>query len=315
VTLYALKSVLAAKIETTVGTPISLSASDAAFNVFNAKIFASFEMVERELQGGFDRGAAVTAGHKGRMTFSTEIQWDGTTTEPSWADTLFPACGWVKSGQVFTPRSEAPGSNVKTLTIGRYVDGMYYQLSGCAGSFTVNLTAGQRGMIDWDFSGVWSTPTDVALITPTLPTSLVQLWSKGACSWNSVDFYALNAQIQSGNTIAYRPQPGTSTGFHSAIIVDRYPKVTLDPERKLVATQDRWGKWLTGAEHALAVHVGGVVGNSTTALLQFDAPKAQVMQIDDEERDRIAVDAMTFGCNKNGSTQDQSLSITFTAAT
>lgn len=303
-------AVLAAKIETTVGTAETLAGADAAFNIFDAKVVPDIEMVDREGQGGMDYLFSVPAGRKGRVTFRTYLQWDGTATEPSWAETFLPACGWVKSGQVYTPRSEAPGSNVKTLTIGRYVNGTLYRLAGCAGTGTVTLEAGKPGYIDWEFSGVWLGRTDATILAPTYPTVTHCKWSGGVSQWNDVDMLASTAKINLGNTVVYREFAGTTTGYHSAIITNRRPMVTIDPEAETVAAQDRWGAWLASTEQSLELHCNG----STNSLIQFDAPKAQAMSIAEGARERLVTDDMEIACNKNGATHDESLKITFTAA-
>ena len=116
------KRVLAAKIESTIGTAETLAAADAAMNIYNPIIQATIDMEARQGQGGFGMFSSVPGGRIGVATFRTYLEWDGTVTEPSWADTFLPACGYVKTGQVYTPRTEAPGTNVKTLTIGVYQD-------------------------------------------------------------------------------------------------------------------------------------------------------------------------------------------------
>lgn len=97
-TLLRRKRVLAAAIESTVGTAESLDAGDGAFNVYNALINPNITMIQRESQGGFNYLSPIPAGYSGAATFRTYLEWDGTATEPAWADTFFPACGWVKSG-------------------------------------------------------------------------------------------------------------------------------------------------------------------------------------------------------------------------
>ncbi len=164
------KKVLAAKIETTVGTAESLTAADAAFNVYNPMIQANISMEEREGQGGFGYLPAVPGGYGGTVTFRTMLEWDGSSTEPAWADTFFPACGWVKTIGTYNPTSQEPGANVKTLTIAVYEDGVRKTLAGCMGTFVVTLPTGRPGYIDWTFTGVWQAPSDVALISPTYPT-------------------------------------------------------------------------------------------------------------------------------------------------
>jgi len=304
------RSVLAAKIETTIGTDATPAAGDAAFNIYNAVMTPEPTMEEREGQGGFGMLAQVNGARRATCTFQTKLQWDGTATEPSWADTFLPACGWVKNLQVFTPRSEAPGANVKTLTISHYADGVLRKMTGCVGTFVVNLPTGKMGFIDWTFTGVWAGETDTAIITPTYPTDLNYKFASGACTWNSVALFPATTTIDAGNVITMREDPSKSSGYLCGIITNRYPKVTTDAEKVLVASQDRDGAWLAGTENALALHCGGV----PTSLLQFDAPKAQIIDIGYGDREKQIIDNLEFACNKNGATHDQELSITFTAA-
>lgn len=312
--LLGKKSVLAAKIETTPGDAISLSASDAAFNVYDAQIVPDIQMDTQEAQGGFGKLASVPAGLKGRMQFKTFLQWDGTATEPAWADTFFPACGWVKSGQVYTPRSEVPGTNVKTLTMGRYVDGTLYTLTGCMGTFKVNLPTGRVGFIEWDFLGVWAGRTDASILSPTHPTAANLRFAGGVSQWNNVDLCTSNVVIDAGNELylleCANGDDALRSGHTYCVVTDRTPIVTADPLAVTVAAQDRWGAWLSRSEFALEMYCPG----PTTSQLRFDAPKAQIINNTEALREKLVADQIQFQCNKNGSTADQELSITFTAA-
>lgn len=304
-------SLLAAKIEATVGTDATPGASDATDNIFNAKIEPMIEMEEREGQGGFDRLSAQSQARMAKVTFKTYCEWDGTATEPSWADKYFPACGWVKSGQVYTPKSEAPGTNVKTLTFSHYIDGTLRKVTGAVGTFKATLISGKLAFIDWEFTGCWAGESSASILTPTYTTNTNYKWASGVCQWNDVDLRAAQAVIDAGNVIHMREDPSTASGYISGIITDRYPKITIDPEKVVIGTQDRHSLWLANTEYALELHLGGV-GNSK---LQFDAPKAQILKITHTDRDKLTVDSIEMACNKNGTNQDQCLSITFTAAT
>lgn len=306
-------SVLAAKVESTVGTDVTPSASDATFNIFNARIEPMIEMEEREGQGGFDRLAAQSSARTAKATFKTYFQWDGTATEPSWAEVFLPACGWVKSSQTYSPVSLPTGtssSDPRSLTISHYVNGVLRKITGAVGTFKATLISGKLAYIDWEFTGVWAGETDASIITPTYVTDTNYKWASGVCQWNNVDLLAAQAVIDAGNVIHMREDPSKASGYLAGIITDRYPKITIDPEKVLVATQDRHGLWLSNTEYALELHLKGA-GNS---VLQFDAPKAQIMKITHADRDKLVVDQIEMACNKNGATHDACLSITFTAA-
>lgn len=304
------KRVLAAAIEATIGTAESLDAGDGAMNIYEAVIQPGITAIQREGQGGFGYLPPIPSGYSGTASFRTYLEWDGTATEPVWAETFFPACGWVKSGQVYTPRSEAPGSNVKTITIGLWTDGKVQKLAGCSGSFVVTLPTGNPGYIDWTFLGVIQDEADEAIIAPTYPTDKPMRFAGGLAEWNDVNLCVSQATINSGNNVVLRECPTTEAGFISAIITDRRPTISVDPEAVTVAAQARWAAWLAMTEYVLELDIGGP-GNS---VLSFDAPKATIINKQDADRNGMVTDQIEFQCNKNGATHDQELSITFTAA-
>lgn len=304
------KRVLAAKVETVIGTAESLTAADAAMNVFNPMIQATIEMEEREGQGSFNYLTSVPAGRIGTATFRTYWEWDGTATLPKSAELFLPACGWVKTGSVFTPRSEAPGTNVKTLTMACYVDGVLKQIAGAVGKFTLTLPTGKTAYFDWEFQGVLlDAPTDLAMLAPTYPTVKPLRFAGGFAKWNAVNLCVSSVVIDSGNEIVMRECPTTDAGYISGIITNRKPKITADPEAVSVAAQDRWGAWLAQTEYALALDMAGPSGSTVS----IDVPKAQILNIQEADRGKLVTDQLEFAANKNGATHDQELSITFTA--
>lgn len=313
------RRVVAAKIEGTVGTAETLAGTDAAFNIYNPMIQCNTDMEIREGQGGFGHFASIPGGKTGVVTFRTYLEWDGSATEPSWADTFFPACGWVKSGQVYTPRTESPGTNVKTLTIGIYQhDGasgtVFKSISGAMGNFVVNLPTGRPGFIDWTFNGVWQAPSSVTMLTPTYPSDQVCRFAGGLAEWNDVNMCVSQATINSGNTLYMRECSTTDSGYISAAITNRVPTVTVDPEQSTISAQNRWASWLDDLdEYLLELDCAGPSGTVSDAVLTFDAPKAQIINNQEGDRSGIVTENLEFQCNKNGATQDEELSITFTA--
>jgi hypothetical protein len=178
------------------------------------------------------------------------------------------------------------------------------------GTFPVNLPTGRRGFIDWEFSGVWQPVTSVALISPTYPTAKGLRFAGGLAEWDNVNMCVESVTIDSGNNVIMRECPTTEAGFLSAFITDRRPVISANPEAATVAAQDRWAKWLSESEHELELDLSG----PTTSVLSFDAPKAQIINSQEADRNGMVTDEIEFQCNKNGATHDQELSITFTAA-
>src|SRR6056297_2341837 len=118
------KRVFAAKVEATAGTAETLTASEGAFNAYNVMIQPTVTVEEREAQASFNRLAGVPGARQGTATFRTDIHYDATNI-PTWASVLLPACGFVDDDPSFLPKTAAPGTGVKTLTIGCFQDGMF----------------------------------------------------------------------------------------------------------------------------------------------------------------------------------------------
>jgi hypothetical protein len=192
---------------------------------------------------------------------------------------------------VYTPRSEAPGSNVKTLTIGAYVDGVFKSIRGAAGTGRWVSPTGKPSYIEWDFMGVWVAPSDVALITPTYPTTLPLRYATATTTWNSVALCLENITFDFGNEIILRECAATVAGYESA-------------------TQDRYGQLIASTEGILTWNLDG----PTNSTITFSAPKAQIIGITEGDRSGLVIDEIEWAANKNGTTADQEVSITFTAA-
>lgn len=309
-TLLKRKRILAAKTEATPGTAESLTASEATFNVYELTVQQEIEKTTREGQGSFGHLPSVSGGHKGRITFKTDLGWDGTATEPAWADTFFPACGLVKSTNTYTPRSEAPGTNVKTLTMAVYEDGRRKLMRGCVGTFRLVCETGKPAMIEWDFIGIWTTPTDVTLLAPTYPTVAPLRYASGVTEFNSVAMQCQSVTLDVGNTTYLREGTAASniSGYIAGCITNRRPTITANPESKLIGTQDRYLFFRDSTEYVLTFEIAG----PSSSKIVVSAPKATIENIQDADRESLIIDDLTFLCCQNGSTADQEFSIVFT---
>lgn len=300
------KRVLAAKSETTIGTPISLGASDAVFNVFDATIQQGIPFIGREGQSSFAPITGSLGAYMGTLTFSTDLI-PGSGAVPAWASTLLPACGYVVSTATYTPRTEAPGSNVKTLTMGLYENGLYKQIHGAMGTFVVRFVAGEPVRIDWTFTGIWSDPSDVAIIAPTYPTVMpLRFVSSALDLGGATTLKVREVTIDAGNEVVLREDSTTSTGYVSALITGRRITGTIDPEAELVATKDFYTELTTLVEQELEIVLASAGIGAT-----FNLPKIQFTNIQEADRSGIQVDNLEFQANRSAAAGDDEMSIIF----
>lgn len=314
-TLIKRQRVLAAAIESTSGTAETLDATDATINCFDVEIQAGIEFNERMGQSAFSRLPGVPGGRMGTVTFKTEITGDGAGGIPTWASTFLPACGWTASAQVYSPKTEPPGSNVKTLTIGVYERGsgnaLLKQIKGAAGTFKFIGPSGKPTSIEWTFTGVWVAPSDATMLTPTYDNNIPIRFADITLTVGGSAIGCINQmEIDAGNNVIMRecPTETDGSGYAAALITDRRVVGTFDPESRLVATEDVFGAWIAGTEAALSCVLADA--NDTITLA---APKIQRTNIQEGDRNGIQVDNQEFQCNRSAAAGDDEFTITFAA--
>jgi hypothetical protein len=303
------KSVFAAKVETTVGTAESLTSAEGVFNARDFDIQPNIAVTRREGQGGFNYLAGIPEGMQGTAKIVHDLAYNGTDI-PTWASVLLPACGWVDTAGVFSPVTQGPGgaAGVKTLTIGHYKDGKRALLSGAMGTFKIVCPTGKLAYIEFTFTGKYSTnETDTAIIAPTYPTTLPMRFAAGALTWNSVALCTSNVEVDAGNSVVMRECVNATdrSGFVSAIVTNRQPVITADPESVLVATQDREAHWLSSLPYALSITVG-----ASGSSIVIAAPKAQLENKQQGNRNDMMTDDLTWLATA-GAAADTELTITF----
>lgn len=300
------KRLLAAKVETTIGTAQTLAQADAAMNIFESSIEPTTEFLPREGQGSFSPLYGTLAGSKGEVKFWTELT--GGASPPLWATTFLPSCAWINTSGVFTPSSNAPGvGGVKTLTIGFFEDGLYKQLRGCMGNPVFMFRTGHPVKVEFHYTGIWDAPTDVPNLTPTYPTVQPLKFVSAGLGIGSWAPKIAELTIDGGNEVHLREDPNDASGYISAMISGRHIHGKLNPEASKVADQDSYGQWLSLAQQALAIALG-TTGNGVA----FAAPKLQFHKISEGDRNKIQIDEIEFQLNRSSSAGDDELSVTFT---
>jgi hypothetical protein len=216
----------------------------------------------------------------------------------------------VNSSGTVTPRTETPGANVKTLTLGKYINGVYERLAGCMGTAKIMFETGRPTFIDWTFEGKWVTATDTAMITPTYPTVHPIVYRGATTTWNSVALCLSRMTLDLGNKVYLQECASDATGYSFAVVTDREPTITADPDSKLLATQDRYAALHASTGGAFSLELAGFATNAT---IEFLAPNAQLMSVKRGDREGISIDNLVLACNEH-TTADQELQIIFDEA-
>lgn len=303
--------VVAVRHEATVGTAQSLTAADAAMNVFNPVMQPTVTMHDRENPSGFGSLASVPGQRYFTATFMTEVRGDGTGGVPFWASRLLPACGMVRTGNTFTVASGSPvggssDTSVRALTIGSYENGRLKLATGCMGAWKINFEASKHATIEWTFMGRYNDVVDAPILTGiTRPTTKPIIFhGLDVTVGGSASSCLSTLSIESGNNVIVRPCASEIGGIESGLITNRKVTATLDPESKLIAEGNVFGDWLAGAESPFELRLED--GDDS---ITFAGPKFQRTNIQDAERNGIDVDQTTGQFNIDEG--DDEFSITF----
>ena len=186
-------------------------------------------------------------------------------------------------GTVLSPISE----DFDCYTLKFYEDGLLYTLLGGQGTFTVDATAGNFGVLEFTFTGQYVAPADAALPTGAVfETTLPQQCELGLLTWGSnVDLVVEQWTFDQANNVVPRPDINKTDGFQGVRITDRTPAGGFNPEATLVATEDFWADFSAALAKVFTARVGSTQGNQVILY----APRVQTSEISFGDRDEVRV--------------------------
>ncbi len=262
-------ALVAAKIETTYGTAVTLAAADAMFVTDFTHKMIEGDVVERNnITGTMGAQGSVRVSQYDMIEFSVELAGSGSAgVSPRYAP-LIKACGFsevitASTSVVFTPVS----SGFSSLTMGVYYkddagNNMRQLITGARGTVTLDMGSGGLPQLKFSFTGLYNDPANATGLTGDFSSIPVP---KGANKANtpSVTFFgdALptgNISINPGVEVKYR----NLINLESVDILDRKGSVSV--ELDMPTTTDATAWVLRGKNNqlgALSVTHGTVAGN------------------------------------------------------
>lgn len=288
---------MAASIEDTEGAAETLEAADA-FLAANFKFTPGIAIHKREnTTSSLSKFAAIPGARQATMEFDVEMKGSGTAgTAPEWGK-LLKACGFGESVTTSTSVKYYPASSgISSLTIAGYENGMIHKMWGARGNVSLKCEDGAPCWLHFVFTGADFSTTDGALLTGVSYHSTKPLPFLNASL--TIDSYAAligTLDIDMGNKVVLRQDVSSVSGHKSAVITNREPSMTIDPEKVLVATYDFYGKLRSGNEGALSFSLYGAAGNIAT----ITAPKVQYTELSEDSNEGLRKLGITCQLNRN----------------
>ncbi len=304
--LLTRKRVIKVEIESTKGSRNGVP-SPTEVLVFDLEINPTAPFEERKGSGLYrgHKETGVLGERSGVCSFSCEMRGDGSQGLDAALAILLQACGLDQTVEVYQVHSTP--ANDETLSIDVWEDGVKKSLLGASGNVTFEGETGKRMMCNFEFSGVWQTPTDDSLPTYAPGTTAPMLIQGGTFTLADKSIKIGKFSLNMGNNVIPRMDVDAAGGISYFMITDYDPVLSIDPEADLVAGHDYFGDWLALIEAAVSLAL-----TDGTDIITFTLPKVQYKEITEGDRDGIQIYDITGQCRHNADPWNDSVKIAVT---
>ncbi len=304
---------VAAKLESEKGTAETLTATEGTLlayePVFN---FDPTQFKRNPYRKTISRMNSIPGQQLCELTLQCEIMGPPFASKGTTCifGTLLQACGFDEDldggvDSVYLPLS----TGHQTITLAVYEDGVMKKLCGAMGNVRIICKVGEPLMAEFTFQGKYSTHSDTGMLSPNYPASVPLIFQNATVTVFDDSLLMQNLEINMQNTVVMRDKPQDSTGFDYAMITERNPVMTFDPEAELVATHDFLSKLISTTEAAVSI----VITATDNTELTISLPKARYTGAPSGDRDGIRTYSAT--CELNMNSGDDEVSITFAGTT
>ncbi len=289
------KRLLLAKIEgsTTYGTDPTPVGTDAML-VSNLSIQPlQLELKDRELiLAALGNTEKVVGQRLVGISFDVEIAGSGTAgTAPKWS-ALIQACGFSETIVATTSVTYAPVSTgFRSTTLYYFADGVRHKVTGCRGTWSMSLEAGEIPKISFEFTGLFNAPTDEnqpvltysnqadPVVVNSANTTPIEVHGYAAC----LESFSLSL----ANETPFRQLAGCS---QQVMITDRKPEGEVTVEAPTIAGKN----FFAAASGQTLDEFSWTHGTTAGNIVTFTAPTCNLGSPEYEDSDGIIMLKLPF---------------------
>ena len=287
------KRLLLAEIESTYGTdPVPLGTDAVLVSALEVQPL-QLELKDRELILGYLGNTEMVVGQRlVSVSFDVEIAGSGTAgTAPKWS-ALMQACGFSEAIVASTSVTYAPISSAfKGVTLYFFADGVRHKVTGCRGTWSMNLEVGEIPKISFEFTGIFNAPTDETQPSPTFSnqadpvvvnsanTATLQVHGYAAC----LSAFSLDL----ANETPFRQLAGCT---QQVMITDRKPEGEVTIEAPTIAAKN----YFSAASTQTAGQFSWVHGTTAGNIITFTAPTCTLGSPEYEDSDGVIMLKLPF---------------------
>jgi hypothetical protein len=293
------------KVETTYGTDASPTGSSNAILISDATVQVEADTVDRELvRGTLGQIGSLRVKPRARLTGAVELAGAGAAgTAPKWGP-ICRACGMSETINAGTDVRYKPVSSAhESVSIYWFADGIRHRILGARGTARMRLLANEVPRLEFDLTGLYEAPTDVAL-----PGGTYTGWSTprppGKTATPTYTLHGLAAvsrgiELDLGNQVVHRHE----IGAEDVLITGREPTATTRIEAVPVATKN----WLAIADAHTLGSLSLVHGTAAGNIVELSAANVQVLDAVYEELDSIAYHRLELAFRESSGDDDLTL--------
>ncbi|MEY2742311.1 MAG: hypothetical protein RIS21_679, partial [Planctomycetota bacterium] len=138
---------------------------------------------------------------------------------------------------------------------------------------------------------VYNGVADGTLQVPTQETGIPGIFQGVSATWGGTARVLSTINLDVGNSVVLRETVNASSGLLHAVITDRRPTGSIDPDLELVATEDFYGQLANNTSKALAF---AVTTGGSTRVQTFTLGDCRVTNVNDANRNGIQVAGIDF---------------------
>ncbi|MBI4637679.1 MAG: hypothetical protein HY727_15180 [Candidatus Rokubacteria bacterium] len=305
---------VAAKIETTYGTDAVLAAADL-IEVRNIVFRVTQEQFRDErISGAITDLPDIPGARSAVLSFEALLRGAAVAYSASVkpeVDALLRACGLAATGSFGVGTEKWDYKPQSAATIGESVTAALFvenapqgKLLGAFGTARFMNRVGQPAVLAVTLTGLYVAPADIALLTGTISTVQPPVFKSGAVTVAAYTPRVASFDVDLGNDVQLIQSANDAQGVAGVLIAWRRLLATLDPEAVTVATFDWHNKRDLGTLLATTWQVGTTQYNR----IKYNAPKLQVLDITDIQRNGLR--AYQIAAKLNANTGGDELTIT-----
>jgi hypothetical protein len=174
-------------------------------------------------------------------------------------------------------------SRTPSISLEDRVDGLRRLFTGCRGTWSLPMTAGQPARWSFEMQGVLSEEDTYVMGSPSLSTASGLIFRNASLTVDDRPMLLSSYELALNSSLAARLDPSSAKGARSFRLTDRAPTLRIDPEMVVPGVYDWDGKWDAGTTFESVTMLGSEEGNRVI----IELPTAQVTEMSDEDRDGL----------------------------